>query len=119
MTLRNKLLSLLPALLLAGCATTYREEGVFTNGYSDSRVKEDTYKVVFRASEFTPKEKVLEYAKRRAGELTLKKGYRYYTILSQKKPPGLHEPSIQLTIRCFHHIPEGIAVIDARAKLPS
>ena len=112
-------LSLILPLLLGSCATTYQEEGFFTNGYSNQRLAQDTFVVTYHANEMTQPEQVVEYAMRRSAEVTRKKGYRYFAILEQidhqskKKVPGLHYPSVQLTIRCFHEIPPGIDVIDA------
>jgi hypothetical protein len=101
---KSKLLYLLlPLASLIGCATVYQKEGVFTNGYSDYRKSEDTFVVVFRASEHTPEEKVLAYVLKRASELTLKSGFRYFSILEKVgKAPGLHYPSIRITIQCSH-----------------
>jgi len=101
---KNKLIFLLlPLVALAGWATVYQKEGVFTNGYSDFRKSEDTFVVTFRASEHTPEEKVLEYVLKRASELTRKHGFRYFSILDKvAKVPGLHYPSVRITIQCAH-----------------
>jgi hypothetical protein len=105
---------------LTGCATLYQKEGVFTNGFSDFRTAEDTFVVTFRANEHTPAEKVLEYALKRASELTLKNGFRYFTVLDQTgKGPGLHYPSLRLTIQCFHTAPDNRESIDASSALLS
>jgi hypothetical protein len=94
---------LLPLVALSGCATVYQQEGPFTNGYSDFRSSEDTFVVTFRASEHTPEEKVLQYALERSAELTLQHGFRYFSLLEKVgKGPGLHFPSVRLTIQCSH-----------------
>ena len=97
------LLPMAAILGCAGCATAYQKEGVFTNGYSDFRKSDNTFVVTFRASEHTPEEKVLEYVLKRASELTLKHGFRYFSILDKvAKVPGLHYPSVRVTIQCAH-----------------
>lgn len=104
----------LPLVAITGCATDYQREGVFTNGYSDFRLLEDQFVVTFRASEHTPAEKVFEYALARAAELTLKHGYRYFSVLDKVgKGPSLHYPSLRLTIQCYHSEPTDRESIDA------
>jgi hypothetical protein len=110
----SKLLLLVPLVALIGCATTYQKEGVFTNGYSDYRVTQDTFVVIFRANEHTPKEDVFKYALQRCAKLTLKNGYRYFAVIEETgKGPGLHYPSVRLKIQCFHTPPEALESIDA------
>jgi len=105
---------ILPAVALAGCATGYQKEGVFTNGYSDYKTMENTFVVTFRASEHTPAEKAMEFALARAAELTLKNGYRFFSILEEtRKGPGLHYPSVRLTIQCYHAEPTDREWLDA------
>ena len=106
---------LLPIVATLGCATAYQKEGVFTNGYSDFRSSEDTFVITFRANEHTSEEKVLEYALKRAAELTLKNGFQYFSILNQvEKAPGLHYPSARITIQCYHSEPLDRESIDAK-----
>jgi len=110
---KNKLLSLL--LLLVGCATPYQEEGFFTNGYSNDRLAEDIFVITYHANEMTKPDDVLKYALRQCSKVTQKNGYRYFTVLetidykSKKKVPGLHYPSVQMTIKCFHDTPQEIS----------
>jgi len=105
---------ILPVLVLTGCATQYQKEGVFTNGYSDFQTSLDRFIVTFRANEHTPAEKVLEYSLRRAAHLTLKNGFRYFTILDQKGLEStLHFPSLRLSIQCYHSQPIDKEWIDA------
>lgn len=113
---RNKfiLALILPVVAISGCATAYQKEGVFTNGYSDYRPSEDTFVVTFRASEHTPDHLAMQYALQRAAELTLKNGYRFFSVLEQTgKGPGLHYPSVRLTIQCYHSEPTDREWLDA------
>ncbi len=84
------------------------------NGYSDLRSGRDTFVVTFRANEMTPAEKVRKYALKRAAELTVKNGYRYFAVLDEiGDGKHLYYPSLRLTIQCFHERPSGLSVIDA------
>lgn len=99
---------------LTSCATLYQKEGIFTNGYSDLRSGRDTFVVTFRANEFTPAEKVRKYALKRAAAVTLKHGYRYFTVLDETgEGKHLHYPSLRLTIQCFHERPFDRPSLDA------
>lgn len=98
---------------LTSCATLYQKEGIFTNGYSDLRAGRDTFVVTFRANEMTPAEKVRKYAIKRAAQLTLKNGYRYFVVLDETgEGKHLYYPSLRLTIQCFHERPQDRVSID-------
>ncbi len=91
--------------------------------------------VIFRANEHTPPKKVMKYAIRRAAEVTLQNGYRYFTIIDQSDASKertvihtergyrgkrtsvshLYYPSLKLTIKCFHTKPFGHDMLDARS----
>lgn len=130
----TKFLFVLPLIALASCATDYQKEGIFSNGYSDYRLAEDTFVVTFRANEYTSPEKVKKYALRRAAELAVRHGYSHFAILSEKdtskertvihsKTEGnektgtisqLHYPSLSLTIHCYHEKPAYQETINAK-----
>lgn len=71
-------------LLLAGCATGYSERDFFGNGYTDVRIRPDSFLISFNANQFTHPDKVTQYALLRASELTLQNGYKYFTIVSTR-----------------------------------
>lgn len=107
---------LISMVALSSCATLYQKEGIFTNGYSDLRSGRDTFVVTFRANEMTLPEKVRKYALKRAAAVTLKNGYRYFTVLDETgEGKHLHYPSLRLTIQCFHERPIDRPSIDARS----
>ena len=99
---------MIPLLLLGSLATEYQKEGVFSNGYSDSRVKENIFVITFRANEYTPPETVMKYALKRAEEVTKKHGYARFIVIDQVdtskvgSKKHLPYPSVRLTIQCFH-----------------
>ncbi len=117
-------LAILPLVALVSCATTYQREGLFTNGYSDARKSSDTFTVTFRANEQTPPQKVRKYSLKRAAEVTIQNGFRYFVVVEEigasrnsKNKAHLHYPSIRLVIQCFHEKPQGSdvsEVYDAR-----
>jgi hypothetical protein len=76
--------ALLVALVagMAGCATTYGPRGI-DGGYSESRRADDIYIVRFEGNGFTKPDQAEEMAFLRAAELTIEKGFRYFTILGE------------------------------------
>jgi hypothetical protein len=116
----------LAALASSACATSYQKEGFFTNGYSDSRKSSDRFAVTFRGNEQTSPETAMRYALKRASELTLRHGYRYFAVLEEidagknrhsKNKAHLHYPSVRLVIQCFHDRPLDRPSLDAREYL--
>lgn len=67
--------------LLSGCATSYKTLG-FNGGYSEIRKTPDSFIITFTGNEYTSQEKVIQYALRRASELTLQNGYKYFSVIS-------------------------------------
>jgi hypothetical protein len=108
-----------PALLfvlVAGCATPY-EASRSGSGYSDFRVAKDVFAVSVRGNVATREERVEKYILRRASELTLEYGFKYFVILSEKERTRsssvgysavkipLIFPGTSIWIRCFHERP--------------
>jgi len=115
-------LAIIPLVALTSCATSYQKESFFTNGYSSHKKAPDRFVVTFKANEMTPPEKVRKYAFKRASELTLRHGFRYFAVLEEidssldrraKNKAHLHYPSLQLVIQCFHEKPAAREVFDA------
>lgn len=66
---------------LAGCAsqTLYAPaEKRGTDGYTETRLAENRYRVTFTGNSLTPAETVKDYALLRSAELTLQKGYDWF-----------------------------------------
>jgi len=74
---------ILYSILLAGCATNYKPES-FNGGYSEMALSKDVYNVTFRGNGSTSEDKVYNYMLRRSAELTLDKGYKYFTIIKEE-----------------------------------
>ena len=104
-------------VLVAGCATPY-EASRSGGGYSDFRVAKDVFAVSVRGNVATREERVEKYVLRRASELTLEHGFRYFVILSEKERTRsssvgysavkipLVFPGTSVWIRCFHDRPQ-------------
>jgi hypothetical protein len=75
------------ALSLVACAATGpasygpAAEGKF--GYSETRIEDGRYRIVYRGSGGMPPEMVEDYALRRAGELALREGYSWFRIIAR------------------------------------
>lgn len=70
------------SILLTACATGYHATDWHSRGYSEMALNEDTYDVSFSGNGFTAQNTVQSYLLRRCAELTLNKGYRYFTIMT-------------------------------------
>lgn len=71
---------LVAAIILAsvGC-TSYQPAGL-TGGFSDTRLSDTTYQVRFRGNGWTSPTRVQTLVLRRAAELALERGFRYFVI---------------------------------------
>lgn len=128
-----KFFSVLSCVLLAGCATGYYKEGFFWNGYSDQKLEKDEFLITYRANEHTPQETVREYALRRAAEVTLEQGFRYFSLVEKINAPKEEElvelplggersvfnrsyyPCLHLKIKCYTDKPAHGKIYDAQS----
>lgn len=81
--LRSLILTTTLALTLAGCAsqTPYQPaEKRGAEGYAETRLTENRYRVTFTGNSLTPADTVKDYALLRAGELTLQLGYDWFQL---------------------------------------
>ncbi|MFZ4772595.1 MAG: CC0125/CC1285 family lipoprotein [Chlamydiia bacterium] len=70
------------AILITFTACTgYQSEG-FWGGYSEITVAPDTFVVTYKGNEYSSEEKIYAYTLRRASELTLVNGYKYFSIVA-------------------------------------
>lgn len=73
-----------PAVLLAGCAATPYQPAsasAAANGYSDTMVSENTYKVSFKGNDMTSRATVDNYLTYRAAQLAKQKGYTGFMLV--------------------------------------
>jgi hypothetical protein len=139
-------IAVVPALLLSGCVgapTPYQRAGAQgREGYSGKRISEDTFYVTYTANARTPGRVACAYLYRRAAEVTLRYGFRYFAVIrGPRNPTGLaiydvarqgardkldpvvvDEPvsgTTFLTIQCFKDVQEvpGAPLIEAKDYL--
>ncbi|GAB4184335.1 MAG: hypothetical protein Tsb0015_00100 [Simkaniaceae bacterium] len=115
-------------LFFGSCATNYHARGFFHTGFNDIRLGSDRFLITFRGNQYTTSEDVRRYALRRASELTLQSGYRFFAIAFEKdiskiteihstsKNTELTYPGLEITIQCFEEKPS-ILSIDAKEFL--
>src|SRR5258705_9494890 len=73
-------LTLFAFVLLAGCATPYGPHQL-AGGYSDVRIQNDVFRIVFDGNGFIHKSAVDYYALVRATELTVQNGRAYFRVI--------------------------------------
>jgi len=76
------LTSTLLVLMLAGCATPYKSNGL-AGGYSDLQIAENMFKVSFRGNGFTNLQRARDFALLRGAELALGNNYKYFVIIEE------------------------------------
>ncbi|HSW14473.1 MAG TPA: hypothetical protein VLI06_16620 [Solimonas sp.] len=77
----------LALLALAGCAsqTTYHPaDSRGGEGYTETRLAPNHYRISFNGNSLTPSETVQNYALLRAAELTLQEGYDWFRLADQE-----------------------------------
>lgn len=80
--MKKKLLFASMILLLTGCSTHYQKQNMFGNGFSEMRTSPDSFIVNFKGNGYSKTDKMMKYALRRASELTLEHGYKYFKIVN-------------------------------------
>lgn len=68
------------ALMCSGCSTPYQKMGI-SGGYTETRLDDHIFRVSFSGNGFTGRETVSDYVLLRNAELTLKYGYKYFSII--------------------------------------
>lgn len=71
-------------LLLSACATGYQEYGSFgQQGYSETQLAEDMFRVSFKGNDVTEMERAQDFTLLRSAELTLNNGYSHFIIVDE------------------------------------
>lgn len=71
-------------LLLTACATGYQEYSGFSQqGYSETRLAEDMFRVSFKGNDVTEMDRAQDLALLRCAELTLNNGYSHFVIVDE------------------------------------
>jgi hypothetical protein len=137
--------SLVVLICTSSCEPTPYQKAytAWAHGYSDKRLSQDTFHLQFVANPITSADILHEYLYRRAAELTLRHGFRYFAILRDPCPlskyrikyrsqedagAGIDSMEVEvpawgtlhMTIRCFKDDPgtSDVCLIEAQACLP-
>ncbi len=109
-------------IFLSSCATSYHRKS-FTGGYSEIRIREDVFKVLFKGNSRTSMERAVDFALLRSAVLTLRSGYKYFVITKGKhyvkefyqvyydgitaNSQLVQKPRVYFDIKCYHSKPKG------------
>ena len=86
-------------LLQACSATTYqRSIEVGDNGYSDTQLAKNMFKVYFAGNFVTDKEQVIDYVLLRSADLATKHGFKYFVVVNNKNAATANESAIQIGV---------------------
>lgn len=83
---RTLVLAAMAALSMAACATSTPygpATGKNPYGFSDQKIEDNRYRIVFRGNSSTEREAVETYLLYRAAELTLENGFDYFVVTEQ------------------------------------
>jgi hypothetical protein len=85
MGVRETLLGLSMLGMLAGCGggPTLYQPASGGYGYSEQQIEDNRYRVTFAGNDLTPAETVQNYLLYRAAEVTLDRGYDYFTMVDR------------------------------------
>jgi len=68
-------------LLLSACATSYQRVG-FSGGFDELQLDDNMWRVTFRGNGYTSRQRTSDFALLRCAELTLKKGFKYFVLVT-------------------------------------
>jgi hypothetical protein len=76
---------LLTTFLMLACATGYQSsDDSVTGGYTETRLAPDEWRVLVEGNGFTTREEAEQILMRRAAELTLEQGKRYFVLTAHR-----------------------------------
>lgn len=109
--MKNKIITLASVLiLLASCATRYQSQNWWGNGFSEVKTGPDTFIVNFKGNAYSRTDKIMQYTLRRASELALTNGFKYFKIVSTMDTSNYvgagnslsKAPAFSMRIQCSH-----------------
>ena len=80
--LKNTIVIISAALILAGCATRYQPES-FTGGFTETQYSPNVWNITFNGNGFTKSTSADDMALLRSAELTLINGFKYFAIVDR------------------------------------
>jgi len=78
-------------LSLLCCATPYQPAGGVRGGYSDGKVDNNTFWVMFNGNGYISAEKAYNYCIKRAAEVTIENGYSYFAVIEHNSKIFRHQ----------------------------
>lgn len=80
-----KYLFIISFFLIASCTTPYQKQTwyAYRGGYSETKLSDNSFLVVFNGNGWTDSNKVFDFALRRSAEITLENGFNYFIIDKQ------------------------------------
>ena len=107
--------------LLAGCATHYHSQNMFGNGFSETQTSPDSFIVNFQGNGYSKSDKMMHYAIRRASELCLDSGYKYFKIVNTLDTSNYggssgsvyKSPAFSLRVKCTAEKTDAVDEVDA------
>ncbi|MEK9141657.1 MAG: hypothetical protein AAB308_11445 [Nitrospirota bacterium] len=103
------LAALVLAAALTGCATGHYTPLGEAAKEEVEQLKENVYRVDYRASAFTSQEQLDSYLRRRCAELTLREGYDYFHLAGRSDVLGLSRRTV-MTVTLYKGLaPAGVA----------
>jgi len=119
--MKNILFIFTVTFLLSSCATSYHRKS-FTGGYSEIQMDKNIFKVSFRGNSKTTMERAVDFTLLRSSELTLRDGFKYFTITKgnhyvkeyfhvyydpfESFEHIIIKPRVSFDIHCYHEKPE-------------
>jgi hypothetical protein len=97
-------------ILIAGC-TGYQAKGL-TGGFSQTQLSEYVYEVRFQGNGYTSADRVGQFLLRRAAELTLETGHRYFVVGDQRG----QSPTWGAT---FHNNSATVRILSSKEEAPN
>lgn len=115
---KTEFLLLMLLITLAGCATAHYTPLSEAGNDVVEQLKENVYRVEYRASAFTSQDQLDRYLRRRCAELTLREGYDFFHLGQRADVLGLSRRTA-MTVTLYKELkPAGIAnLYDAKEVL--
>ena len=98
-------------LIFLGCSTPYQRDGL-TGGYTNERVSDTSYRIRFKANNYTSKAKVERSLLYRCAELTNQLGYKHFIVVSQDTI-DISDPIAKVAFQRNYHATALIRVLNS------
>ena len=79
----RKLVTIILAILVSGCATAYQSAG-FSGGYRDTQLDTNVFRVSFEGNGYTRPDRAEDLALLRSAEITLDNGFSHFAIIDER-----------------------------------